>query len=129
VTIFQHSLPFLPSESFKTQSVVGLSVHLHTTTAPRRIVQHYARSSPDDRMSSPSTVQSHVLLSQFPDTNLIFQPRGVRSQIHVCTRVTSEPDCCIRRSSKTINPVTIETPVHCCDRSNAACPHLSANGA
>jgi hypothetical protein len=31
-------------------------VHLHTTTAPRRIVHHYARSSPDDRMSSPSTV-------------------------------------------------------------------------
>jgi hypothetical protein len=30
-----------------------------------------------------------VLLSQFPDTNLIFQPKGVRSEIHVCTRVNS----------------------------------------
>jgi hypothetical protein len=35
VAIFQHSLPYTPG-----QSVVGLSVHLHTTTALRRIVHH-----------------------------------------------------------------------------------------
>jgi len=38
VAIFQHELTFLQSESLQTH--VGLLVHLHTTTAPRRIVHH-----------------------------------------------------------------------------------------
>jgi hypothetical protein len=37
------------------QSVVGLSVHLHTTTALRRIVS-LTGTSPDDRISSSSAV-------------------------------------------------------------------------
>jgi hypothetical protein len=78
-----------------------------------------------------------VLLSQFPDTNSVFQPKGVRSPTHkhVCsllerfsnhvfTRANSNTHSgYISRSSEYNNPVTIETPVYCCDRNNAACLH------
>jgi hypothetical protein len=64
----QHSLPFLQSESFQT----------HVRTIHRRAIDPLAHhngtssytsltcTSPDDRMSSSSTVLTHVLLSQFP---------------------------------------------------------------
>jgi hypothetical protein len=92
VAIFQHSLPFLQSESYQThvgtihRRAIGPFAHHNSTSA---YSPSLACPSPDDRMSSLSTVQSHVILSQFPDMNLIFQPNGVRSQIHVCTRANS----------------------------------------
>jgi hypothetical protein len=68
VAIFQHSLPFLQSESFQ----------IHVGTIHRRAIDPLAHhngtsaytsltcTSPDDRMSSSSMVLTRVLLSQFP---------------------------------------------------------------
>jgi hypothetical protein len=72
VGIFHHSLQFLQSESFKIQvgtihrRAIGPLAHHNSTSA---YIPSLTCTSPVDRMSSSSTVQTHVFLSHnFPDT-------------------------------------------------------------
>jgi hypothetical protein len=78
VAIFQHSLPFLQSESFQThvgsihRRAIGPLAHHNGTSA---YSPSLTCTSPDDRMSSSSTVLTRVLLSQlhekFVDNSLV----------------------------------------------------------
>jgi hypothetical protein len=49
--------------------------------------------------------------------------RSPQPNIHVCTRVNSNTHCLYPSKFENNHPVTMETPVHCCERNNAACPH------
>jgi hypothetical protein len=128
VAIFQHSLPFLQSQSFQThvgtihRRAIGPPAHHNGTSAyspsstchlPRRSNVFTAH-----RISSraPLTVSRYELnlptkRSPYPDT----QARVYSSDLQT-THLAY-----ISRSSKTTNPVSIETPVHCCERNNTAC--------
>jgi hypothetical protein len=72
VAIFQHSLPFLQSESFQTHigTIHRLAIdplaHHNGTSAYTSLTC----TSPDDRMSSSSTVLTHVLLSQLHEKSV-----------------------------------------------------------
>jgi hypothetical protein len=58
-------------------------------------------------MSSPPTVQTHVLLSQFPDTNSVFQPTVAKyTRLH-----SSEFQTTLFYVSRC--PVSIEISVYC----------------
>jgi hypothetical protein len=66
------------------QSIVGLSVHLHTTTALRRIGPSLTCTSPDDRMSSSSAIKTRVLPSEpypFSDPT----PKFIPSPFYITT--------------------------------------------
>jgi hypothetical protein len=96
VAIFQHSLPFLQSESFQTQvgtihrRAIGPLAHHNGTSA---YIPSLTCTSPDDRMSSSSTVQTHVFLSHnFPDI----------------TAPARSPDPTVLSQSKTTEHVTME---------------------
>jgi hypothetical protein len=128
VAIFQHSLPFLQSESFHThvgtihrRAIGPLAFHNGTSAYSPSL----ACSSPDDRMSSSSTVLTRVLLSRnFPIRTQSSNLKGVRSQIHTSAPDRSpDPTALSVEVPNTTNPISIDTPVHCCQRNNAACSH------
>jgi hypothetical protein len=60
-----------------------------------------------------------------PNTKSLFKPTGVHRQIHthVLTRAISKPHCLYQSKFEDNHPVTMETPVSCCERNNAACLH------
>jgi hypothetical protein len=71
VAIFQHSLPFLQSNSFQTHQVGAIHRRAIGSLAHHNGTSAYSPSltctSPDDRISSSSTVLTRVLLSRnFP---------------------------------------------------------------
>jgi hypothetical protein len=77
------------------------------------------QSSNTNLHSCSQKASKHVLLSQFPDTNSGFRPKGVHSQTH--THV------CTRRFSKLGPVISVEFRrplkrlcVYCCVRNNAA---------
>jgi hypothetical protein len=96
MAIFQHSLPFLQSESFQThvgtihRRAIGPLAHHNSTSA---YSPSLACSSP--KRSNFFTV--HRINSRAPLTvsrhELNFQPKGVHSPTHkhVCTRTISKP--------------------------------------
>jgi hypothetical protein len=65
LVISQHELTFLQSESPNTGARPASTFFGHKLTS----------------LQSGSS-QTHVLLSQFPNTNSVFQPKGVSSQTH-----------------------------------------------
>jgi hypothetical protein len=85
-----HSCSQKASKHTSGQSIVGLSVHLHTTTAPRRIVHHYPAIY-QPRRSNVFIVRG--INSRAPltisDTNLAFQPqRSPQPNTHVRIRLS-----------------------------------------
>jgi hypothetical protein len=93
VAIFQHSLPFLRSESFQThvgaihrQAISPLAHHNCTSAYNPSLTC----TSPDDRMSSSSTVLTRVLLSRnFP---IRTQSSSQKESVAKYTRPISRPD-------------------------------------
>jgi hypothetical protein len=108
IEFFKHdllwqSLPFSQSESFQIhvgaihRRAISPLAHHNGTSACSPLL---TCTSPDDRMSSSSTVLTRVLLSRnFLIRTQVFQPKGVRSQIH-----TSAPD-------RSLDPTAISVEV------------------
>jgi hypothetical protein len=75
-----------------------------STCTPQRLLGVYIINppftSPYDRTSSPSTVALRITSNLYS---------------------FSDPTDYLSRSSKTPNPVSMETPVYCCQRNTAAC--------
>jgi hypothetical protein len=93
VAIFQHSLPFLQSESFQTH--VG-TIH-HRAIGPLSHHNGTSAYSPSLTCHLPApTIESLHL----PPYKLMCSSRPTYK--HVCVRPISRPDCSIRISSKTI---------------------------
>jgi hypothetical protein len=98
----------------------GFSIHDGTLLHSK---SQYTCTSPDDQMSSSSTVLTRVLLSR----NLPIRTQSSNQKESAAKYTCLHPtDLQIRlsyvsRSSKTPNPVSVEMPIYCCQRNTAAC--------
>jgi hypothetical protein len=105
VAIFQHSLPFLVRRLLNTRRDNPSSGYRSTCTPQRHLGVYIINppfTSPDDQMSSPSTVALRITSNLYS---------------------FSDPTQYIRSIPNTTNLVTTEMPVHCCQHNNAACLH------
>jgi hypothetical protein len=94
LVISQHELTFLQSESPNTDARPASTFFGHKLL--------FLKSG---------SFQTHVLLSQFPNTNSVFQPTGVRSQTHACLHSAISNHGLTTNQYKSVynNLVTIET--------------------
>jgi hypothetical protein len=83
-----HSCSQKVSKHTSGQPIVGLSVHLHTTTAPRRIVRHEPALAPTIDCLHRPRYKFTCFSRNFPIRTQSSKTKGVRSQTHthVCSR-------------------------------------------
>jgi hypothetical protein len=115
VGIFHHSLQFLQSESFQTyvgtihRRAIGPLAHHNGTSA---YIPSLTCTSPVDRMSSSSTVQTRVDLSQFPDTQARLSrtvSKPTLTHVSAVSIVLLPFHCCVTSAS-------LLRLFHCCAR-------------
>jgi hypothetical protein len=100
VAIFQHSIPFLQAESFQThvgtihRRVIGPLVHHNSASAYTSLTRHLPASTIE------CLHRPRYKLACFSHAISVFQPKGVRSQIHTSTPERSpKPDSQVRSKS------------------------------
>jgi hypothetical protein len=128
-TVSEHSLQFLQSESFQTQvgtihrRAIGTLAHHNGTSAYSPSLTCHLPAPTIECLHRPPyklTCSSYNFPIRTQSSN---QKESVAKYTTALEWIPTHTGLKINPTLKTTKLVTIETPVHCCESNNAACPH------